>query len=698
MKPLFTLAAARVLGGLVIGAIASAPLIHGAATSEWVKVGADGKLVYKTTPQGDRILDFSHAGYMGGGVALPEIAPKVAVKPSGKADDTAAIQDAIDQVSALPEVNGFRGAVLLGAGIFHCARGLVLNVPGVVVRGSGSGERGTVIEMSGEKHIAFVIGDPRASNSAGENEEAQVAKAMQAKRPAEGFRTTVSDAYVGSGSDHFTVADASGFAVGDAIQIRRSTTAAWVELMRMHDLVRDGKKQTWVGTNRTENFNRNVRAITGQTLTLDVPLPDSLDSKYLGAGGVAVVKVAPIERVRRVGIERLRIQCPPLEIAYGRAPYSAIRVGGDDCWVRDVVCQETMNATAITGNRITMQEVIVTHTFANLGASKPSDFSIEGSQILINRCVTVGDNEYPVWTSSLVAGPNVVLNSTFRGRGSYLQPHHRWATGLLVDNCSVPDGGIDFLNRGVGGSGHGWPMGWGVVWNSVAGRYVIQSPPGTRNWAIGNIGERVQFPRFFDTSPVIPDGEYESHGTPVAPQSLYLAQLAERVGPAGVKALGYADNTLAQFPNKHVPLLPVWKNEVDPELGVDLAGHRPVDTNAVRGTTREFGGEKALDGDPATYWATDDGVAPAQFIVDVEGPLEINAAVIEEAAGKAGQITSYKLEGQVDSDWKLLGEGTAIGEHLVIRFPAVTIWKVRLTVLKAAPYAAIRKFGIYRAR
>ena len=34
---------------------------------QWVATGSTGKLEYKTTPKGDRIVDFSYAGYMGGG-------------------------------------------------------------------------------------------------------------------------------------------------------------------------------------------------------------------------------------------------------------------------------------------------------------------------------------------------------------------------------------------------------------------------------------------------------------------------------------------------------------------------------------------------------------------------------------------------------------------------------------------------------
>jgi hypothetical protein len=36
--------------------------------SQWVYPDAKGKLVYKTLESGDKIMDFSYAGYMGGGV------------------------------------------------------------------------------------------------------------------------------------------------------------------------------------------------------------------------------------------------------------------------------------------------------------------------------------------------------------------------------------------------------------------------------------------------------------------------------------------------------------------------------------------------------------------------------------------------------------------------------------------------------
>jgi hypothetical protein len=70
--------------------------------SQWVYENNNGKLIYKTTPTGDKIMDFSYAGYMGGGVALPIVPVKVMVKPSGEKDDTKTIQAAIDEVALMP--------------------------------------------------------------------------------------------------------------------------------------------------------------------------------------------------------------------------------------------------------------------------------------------------------------------------------------------------------------------------------------------------------------------------------------------------------------------------------------------------------------------------------------------------------------------------------------------------------------------
>jgi len=215
------------------------------------------------------------------------------------------------------------------------------------------------------------------------------------------------------------------------------------------------------------------------------------------------------------------------------------------------------------------------------------------------------------------------------------------------------------------------------------------------NWAIGCVGSRQQTARLFDTGPVLPEGEFESFGQNVSPQSLYLAQLEERLGPSALKNIGYSSNRKDLLEDKALAKLPRLDYYEDSELGRDVAMFRPVDANNVRDPAMQYGAEKALDGNPDTYWAVGDSVSRATFEVDMEGPLEVGAAEICEAAGFEGRVLEYKIEGQIDSDWKLLSRGSTIGKRKVDRFPKETVWKVRLTILKLTKFPAISKFSLY---
>jgi hypothetical protein len=350
--------------------------------------------------------------------------------------------------------------------------------------------------------------------------------------------TTIADAYVPSGTMSFSVSNAAGFRVGDTIEIRRPVTLAWVKFMQMDNLVRDGRPQTWLRTGTATITERRITAISGNKITLDVPLSDSFDSKYLNPPGTAVAKITPPPRVSQAGVEELCIESPPQAISHTESHFTALRINGEDCWVRDVAVAETMNSVGVSGRRITLQRVAVSRRALHQGSSRPAEFAPNASQVLLDRCSVTASNVWYAATGAGQAGPIVLLNCTFRGNGR-AESHQRWSTGLLYDHCQAPGGGMDLRNRGAMGSGHGWSMGWGVVWNCVAEDLVVQNPPGAVNWMIGCLGRDRPMPRPFASAPNLAGGTVDSPGTPVTPQSLYLAQLAERLGPQALKSIGY---------------------------------------------------------------------------------------------------------------------------------------------------------------
>jgi hypothetical protein len=482
----------------------AASALHAQAMSEWAFGGPDHRLHYKYDARGNSIMDFSSAGYRAGGVKLPSPAVVQRLTPAA-GDNTGRIQAALD--------NATTGAVVLAAGVYEIAGTLSITRSGVVLRG----ERGTVIRLTGKPHQFLEI---RGTGTWRE----------------EGPAAPLVDAYVPAGATAFRLRDASTFHPGDRVLVLHPVTAEWIRFMGMDTLVRDGKPQTWISPGSVIRTDRVVDSVEGDRITLDVPLSDALDSRFTAA---SLVHYSFPGRITEVGVEGLRIEAPFEDVPITEPQYTALRIDAvEDGWARDLDIQETQNGIVIgpAARRLTLTNVRITHSAAHSGAAAPADFSLQGTQILLDRCrVAGGDGTWPVVTQSEVTGPLVVLNFTADHGG--VAPHQRWATGLLVDGAKFPGAteqrpGIAFSNRATAGSGHGWDVGWAVAWNVNSPFLLVQQPPGAINWCIGCIGAPV-------TIAGTPNGIFDSPGKPVEPASLYLQQLRDRIGPEALRNIGY---------------------------------------------------------------------------------------------------------------------------------------------------------------
>jgi hypothetical protein len=279
--------------------------------------------------------------------------------------------------------------------------------------------------------------------------------------------------------------------------------------------------------------DRVVTAVSGDQVTLDMPITDSFDAQYVQPGAT----VAPYTfagRIENVGLESMRVVAPTSTSAINTATFMMLGMDAvANGWVKDVAGQDFINGMQIGGKAkwVTVEDTTFLHSVAaNGSAGYPADFSVDGQGVLFVRCHSQGDHVFAFVSQNETPGPNVVLDMRADGNPTNLAPHQRWATGLLLDRIVAPTGGIELQNRNTAGSGQGWAIGFGVAYNSQLQHMLIEAPPGAMNWAIGTTGS-------IDTG--TPVGTYDSMGVPVKPSSLYLAQLCARVGPAGLANIGY---------------------------------------------------------------------------------------------------------------------------------------------------------------
>jgi hypothetical protein len=504
-----------------------------APVSKWVHYNSLGKLVYKALDaQGDKIMDFSTAGYEQGAKPIPTAPVEATVSPSG-GDDTANIQAAIATVSALT-VNaktGLRGAVLLEPGSFTVSSSLTITASGVVLRGSGGGispSSNTVITMTpaATPYPLVILGTSG-------NDPTYI-----------GSSTVITDAYVPAGRLIVHVASTAGLSVGTTVIIHRPVTAAWEDFMGMTpaDLgtTCGGSPCNWitVGSDALRS-DRTITAIHDKQIVLDAPMSDSINSVYCGVDGATLQAYTFSGRISQVGVEDLRAiaPVPPNNLVPPTPTYQlVVTYSVLNSWVRNLTARDTLQSVNIGdySKQVTVRNVAIRHTVTQTDDAQFEEFFLQSAtQVLVDTVSDIADDTFFFATSSATQGPNVLRNARFEGNSS-IEPHQRWATGLLIENTQVTaipgstQGNVNLWDRGDYGTGQGWAIGWGVVWNSSANEFLIQQPPGSENWCIGCIGAQVT-KAAPGGSTILPQGAIDSPGTYVFPSSLYEAQLTQRL-------------------------------------------------------------------------------------------------------------------------------------------------------------------------
>lgn len=169
------------------------------------------------------------------------------------------------------------------------------------------------------------------------------------------------------------------------------------------------------------------------------------------------------------------------------------------------------------------------------------------------------------------------------------------------------------------------------------------------------------------------------------------------VGRGAALLLNVAPDNRGLLPEADVARLREFWAEVAATFDEDLAAGKPVVASRVRGDDPSFGGDKAVDGDYDTYWATPDGMTEATIEVDLGGPAEIDRAMVQEYIPLGQRVARHEILAWNGERWKRVAEGTTIGYKRLHRFDPVTALKVRLVIREAKACPTITTFGLFKA-
>ena len=521
--------------------------------AEIVSVGENGELIYSAFDgNGSTLIDYSEVGYKRGEEPIPTVKTVKTLEAGSLSDHTALIQNAIDEVSALPIDQ--RGAILLKAGKYTVSDNLIISASGVVLRGEGQGENGTVIY------------DVRTQREA---------KTLQIKGNS-GYtvvpntQTTLTNDLLPMGTTVLTLSSVSAYSVGDNVRVVCSPNDLWIKTLGMDVLPGDHVTQ-WKASDYVMTYERRVTAVDTEnsTITVNTGIPLTLDKTYYPSVTVDRITDSP-DRVTECGVENIRF----LSYYNGEKTdedhgWTAVSLSNcRDCWVTDVTAKNYAYATVrVSGKAInvTVEGCSFLEPISTVAGGLRYSFCIDGGQfVLIQNCYSY-DSRHDYVVQQRVAGPNVFLDCVAEESNSVSEPHHRWSTGTLYDNIyqiGVKQMGyFEVINRGNSGTGHGWAGANTVFWNCLSPATLVGKPQTEQNFAIGVYGifektgkanylsmydsfvtPTISTPNYpktrdFENSPMYGNGYIESPYNPVDPSSLYKAQLAYRLTGNATKSV-----------------------------------------------------------------------------------------------------------------------------------------------------------------
>jgi hypothetical protein len=505
--------------------------------------GVDGKLVYVADSLGNKIPDFSNAGYKGGGISIPYVAVKETVwpLPGNNADN---VQAAIDRVSALPpDAIGFRGAVLLKMGTYELEKPIYIKASGVVIRGEGKSEIGTILIGKTAKAA------PSQAPARGERPALINIIGDAAIKPLEETKQLITDKYVAVGAKSFAVVSAKNFRVGDKVLVRRIGNEEWIKELALDSAT--------VGRNRWRAFNihfdRSITEIKGNTITIDAPIFTAIDTRW---GGGEIIKYQD-DRIEQVGIENLRgiSEYDPSIRTKNYGNMNRDKLGpkfqyqGDEyfsdenhysnfinitnaknAWVRIISALHFGNSVVQSnaGSKwITVQDCESWEPVSIRMGARRFTYQMNGQFCLVQRCFSQKGRHSFVLQGPEASG-NVFLYCKAVNAYSTSEPHNKWVNGVLYDNvkASLTARYWDYII--------GWAGANIVFWN-CEGDFVVQRPPTAQNYSFGHIGINAVIFNSGLQDLTKPNGHVESMDSHVTPQSLYLAQLKERLGVEAVR-------------------------------------------------------------------------------------------------------------------------------------------------------------------
>ena len=117
----------------------------------------------------------------------------------------------------------------------------------------------------------------------------------------------------------------------------------------------------------------------------------------------------------------------------------------------------------------------------------------------------------------------------------------------------------------------------------------------------------------------------------------------------------------------------------------------------------ELGTDKAVDGDPKTFWATEDGTTAATIEVELDAARAFDRAVLAEPTWLGQRVRKFRISvpaapGDSNGEWTVIAEGTTIGHKRIVRVPETKAMRLRVEILDSRACPCLATIAVHKTK
>jgi alpha-L-fucosidase len=120
-----------------------------------------------------------------------------------------------------------------------------------------------------------------------------------------------------------------------------------------------------------------------------------------------------------------------------------------------------------------------------------------------------------------------------------------------------------------------------------------------------------------------------------------------------------------------------------------------VEASAFRGDSKLYAAGNATDGNPETYWTTDDAIVSGSIEIKLGTARMIRYVAVQEYIRLGQRIKSISVDAMINGEWKKIAEATTVGYKRILQVNPVSTEQVRVNVHESKACPLIAEISLY---